>query len=694
VKLRRLEMENFRQFYGTQAVTFSTDPEKNVTLIYGSNGGGKTTILNAFTWGLYGETTPGLADSEWLISHLAWSEATVGETVTARVLIEFEDGENVYELTRVQTASKKPDGTPARQADGTVKLLVTDAAGQNEELHNPDGAIGSILPKRLHRFAFFDGERDIEYLASPQATEEIKDAIKTVLGLEILDRAITHIKKARTSELRSEMSNVGDAEDHALAEKVSRLEEQDASYEAELSELKANLSATSSDLGRVEEELGKIQAAKELQERRKEVEGGVAKARKMIEEADAGIDARLRAAGFLAFVPSLVSAAHERAESLEKRGEIPAPIKQPFVQKLIADETCICGTHLAEGSRELEAVMAWFDKAGLPEVEQRWARIAANTVSFVTRRDELYLALNGAMRSRSDCERDLKAWEQKESEIDAQLTAVDDDEARNLNAKRLELKRNHESLNRQIGAVEQKRKQGQDAAAKAQTELESAKLQSEKAEKARRRLGVAREAEEMCKGLLAVRTQETRGELDERLKEVFGRMCFRPYVPALTDDFRLTLSTSLGGDIIPVSKSTGESQILALSFVGVMAELARKRYQDTVAIRDTAGLLSFHGGVFPLVLDAVFGTLDDTYQDGVADVLPTLAPQVIVLVTRGSAKDTIREKLWPATGKTIVCKLYTSKPGESDADVDTPNGTEPYRVAIAENRDRSELAEV
>jgi DNA sulfur modification protein DndD len=687
-------MENFRQFYGTQAVTFSTDPEKNVTLIYGSNGGGKTTILNAFTWGLYGETTPGLADSEWLISHLAWSEATVGETVTARVLIEFEDGENVYELTRVQTASKKPDGTPARQADGTVKLLVTDAAGQNEELHNPDGAIGSILPKRLHRFAFFDGERDIEYLASPQATEEIKDAIKTVLGLEILDRAITHIKKARTSELRSEMSNVGDAEDHALAEKVSRLEEQDASYEAELSELKANLSATSSDLGRVEEELGKIQAAKELQERRKEVEGGVAKARTMIEEADAGIDARLRAAGFLAFVPSLVSAAHERAESLEKRGEIPAPIKQPFVQKLIADETCICGTHLAEGSRELEAVMTWFDKAGLPEVEQRWARIAANTVSFVTRRDELYLALNGAMRSRSDCERDLKAWEQKESEIDAQLTAVDDDEARNLNTKRLELKRNHELLNRQIGAVEQKRKQGQDAAAKAQTELESAKLQSEKAEKARRRLAVAREAEEMCKGLLAVRTQETRGELDERLKEVFGRMCFRPYVPALTDDFRLTLSTSLGGDIIPVSKSTGESQILALSFVGVMAELARKRYQDTVAKRDTAGLLSFHGGVFPLVLDAVFGTLDDTYQDGVADVLPTLAPQVIVLVTRGSAKDTIREKLWPATGKTIVCKLYTSKPGESDADVDTPNGTEPYRVAIAENRDRSELAEV
>src|SRR6202034_118093 len=136
--------------------------------------------------------------------------------------------------------------------------------------------------------------------------------------------------------------------------------------------------------------------------------------------------------------------------------------------------------------------------------------------------------------------------------------------------------------NRQIGAVKQKRKQCQDEASQAQDELESAKLQSEKAEKARRRLAVARETEEICASLLAVRTQETRAELDERLKKVFGKMCFRPYVPALTDDFRLTLSTSLGGDIIPVAKSTGESQILALSFVGVMAELAGKRYQETL----------------------------------------------------------------------------------------------------------------
>ena len=163
MKLRRLELENFRQFYGRQGLDFATDPNKNVTLVYGSNGAGKTTILNAFTWGLYGETTPGLAASEWLVNNLVWSEASPGDTVTARVKVEFEDKDHVYELTREQAAKKGKGGERQMLSDGTVTVNVTDSSGQNERIGNPDGAIGSILPKRLHRFAFFDGERDIEH---------------------------------------------------------------------------------------------------------------------------------------------------------------------------------------------------------------------------------------------------------------------------------------------------------------------------------------------------------------------------------------------------------------------------------------------------------------------------------------------------------------------------------------------------
>ncbi len=45
--LLKLEINNFRQFFGRQTINFSTDPVKNITLIHAENGVGKTAFLNA-----------------------------------------------------------------------------------------------------------------------------------------------------------------------------------------------------------------------------------------------------------------------------------------------------------------------------------------------------------------------------------------------------------------------------------------------------------------------------------------------------------------------------------------------------------------------------------------------------------------------------------------------------------------------
>lgn len=64
--LTKLQLENFRQFFGTQSLEFASKPDRNVTLIHGFNGAGKTALLNAFIWCLYGKTTPDFEDSELL----------------------------------------------------------------------------------------------------------------------------------------------------------------------------------------------------------------------------------------------------------------------------------------------------------------------------------------------------------------------------------------------------------------------------------------------------------------------------------------------------------------------------------------------------------------------------------------------------------------------------------------------------
>jgi DNA repair exonuclease SbcCD ATPase subunit len=53
MKISKIEFENFRNFKEQCCITFPTDG--SVTVIYGPNGVGKTTLHQLFQWIFYGE---------------------------------------------------------------------------------------------------------------------------------------------------------------------------------------------------------------------------------------------------------------------------------------------------------------------------------------------------------------------------------------------------------------------------------------------------------------------------------------------------------------------------------------------------------------------------------------------------------------------------------------------------------------
>ena len=74
--IKSLRMENFRQFKGTTKVDFSCDPDRNVTIILGDNTFGKTTLLQAFNWCLYGVADfPKDSNPDFLLNMEAAEEA-------------------------------------------------------------------------------------------------------------------------------------------------------------------------------------------------------------------------------------------------------------------------------------------------------------------------------------------------------------------------------------------------------------------------------------------------------------------------------------------------------------------------------------------------------------------------------------------------------------------------------------------
>lgn len=112
--LQSIKLENFRQFRN-ESIDFADGSNgKNVTIIIGENGTGKTTFAQAFFWCLYGETE--FSDKNMLNKVVA-SELRPGQEAKVQVVLKLKHGDVDYTLIREQIYRKdnsnriKPDNT-------------------------------------------------------------------------------------------------------------------------------------------------------------------------------------------------------------------------------------------------------------------------------------------------------------------------------------------------------------------------------------------------------------------------------------------------------------------------------------------------------------------------------------------------------------------------------------------------------
>ena len=98
--LQSIRLENFRQFRD-ESIDFADGRDgKNVTIIIGENGTGKTTFAQAFFWCMYGETE--FSDKS-MLNKLVATEMRPGQEQKVQVTLKLRHGEVDYTLIREQT---------------------------------------------------------------------------------------------------------------------------------------------------------------------------------------------------------------------------------------------------------------------------------------------------------------------------------------------------------------------------------------------------------------------------------------------------------------------------------------------------------------------------------------------------------------------------------------------------------------
>src|SRR5690242_5179480 len=136
--LDEIRLTNFRCFYGKSSISFSTDPDKNVTLVYAENGVGKTTLLNALLWCFYGETTGRFEKKEDILNHDAKRE---GKT-QASVEVLFEHNGSRYIAKRFFLS-----GPFAQEARSFMVFRIDQ--GSQVDIPAPDTFINSVVPREM-----------------------------------------------------------------------------------------------------------------------------------------------------------------------------------------------------------------------------------------------------------------------------------------------------------------------------------------------------------------------------------------------------------------------------------------------------------------------------------------------------------------------------------------------------------------
>ena len=122
-----LQMEAFGPYSGVQVIDFSLLKDANMFLIHGSTGGGKTTILDAICYALYGETSGKERDPESMRSHFAKSDQLT------QVEFTFKVGQNTYFVHRIP-GQKRPKKVGEGFTDQKPDAWLYKLGGQEPEL--------------------------------------------------------------------------------------------------------------------------------------------------------------------------------------------------------------------------------------------------------------------------------------------------------------------------------------------------------------------------------------------------------------------------------------------------------------------------------------------------------------------------------------------------------------------------------
>lgn len=656
--LKSIKLENFRQFRNESIDFAQGENGKNVTIIIGENGTGKTTFAQAFFWCMYGETE---FSDKVILNKRVSAEMTPGTEEKVRVTLTLKHGEVDYILIREQVYHK--NYVNSIKGDNTVfNIAVKDVSGETKYVKKSqcEAEVKSILPKELSRYFFFDGER-IEKMSKDISTgkkaTDFAEAVKGLLGLNAMISAIGHFNP------RSSLSVIGSYERSFDSKSNKKIQEYTATIErcnarleeidAALEDLKVQKNSAEARKSEKIVELKQYSEGEKLQQNKEDIQNRINNTVRMRSMIYKNMCKDFNASMSSFFSLSLTKRALDLLSRHDYAGKDIPFIRDKTIEYLLRQKVCICGTHLDEGSVPYEKVKSLLDvippkslSTYVSDFKKESKRRAGNLKDLVGQLQE-YLA---TASQQSD---DIMDMTDDLHKIEAKLSGGDVREKVRIINNEIQIcvntinkcDKDKDNLNIERGGLERDRD-------RADTERQNLTLLDEKNRKTQIYLTYARRIYEELENVYRTSEEEIRNRLQDTINDIFKQIYEGGLSLTIDPKYHITVqATDYEGD---VETSTAQSISVIFAFITGIIKMAR---ENRNANNDDAKLLSSEP--YPLVMDAPLSAFDKRRIKTVCEALPETAEQVIIFI-----KDTDGELAEEYMGNRIGSRHQFDKKNE------------------------------
>lgn len=640
MKFRSIRMKNFMRYKGENCIEFSCDKKKNVTVVLGDNTVGKTTIAQAFRFGLYGaiSTERRKSDEDYLLLNndvLALMDANSRAEVSVEIVAE--DEEKTYRILRSIGYTRAYPKMLAKEYQKKVSLHISEKDSPDAMLEvaseKIEEVINELFPKDLSHYFLFDGERWNDVTVGG-VRENIKESVHILTGLSSYQKAMWHLKDMGSASVirkfKGKITGTGNLYDN-LERDRQRMEREVEKAGEQIKTIDINIQNYQQKIEQLEQELEENKATEVLQNRRKQLA--------VVKNSQAGrcvanykmLVNLYSDKTYMFFAQPMIDAALKMVKSVAgERRDIPH-MRQASIDYILRTGKCICGTPIREGSKELECLLEqrnYLPPADIGSLLSEFERTANRWENRCTDIEEELVdaaeKVDEAMREYEETCNELAALEQQ---MDSQIDFAEikrrlrsyREEQQKLSNQRGNLQGNIESYKRQIDRIE--------------SEMRSQEAQSEENQKWRERVELAEAIYSRMNHDFSEKEQKIFLELNQEIQKNFERMFNAKDKKIQLDkqyNIQMLYQTEQG---YREEKNLSEGEKIARNFafiVTIMEYSRNKKASNDQVASDT----------LPIVLDGPFSKLGDENIRLIARVLPEVSEQVIIFMLRKDWKYT------------------------------------------------------